>query len=281
MTQPPRNIEARDRWTPKTDVDWNSVYQSLLGWSRTPGWAAIEAEVRARFGGFSQLRTIELGAGLAKISLLVTLKGARPTILDYNAAVLAQTREVWEEIGLKAEFIQANILHLPDFVADRFDLSMSFGTAEHFLGEERQTIFRAHCAVLRPGGLSIIWVPNKWGVYYRIAHGFQVALGRWPKDLVEVPFTRSELIARAREAGFRNTRVIGGDTLSSDFRTFIWGNARAAIRRLTGRRGRDRGPVSSPTREDWERLRGFEAKHVRASYLGDRFSYPFVLFGTR
>jgi SAM-dependent methyltransferase len=171
--------------------------------ARTPRWRAQERLVRQRFGGFEDLEVVELGAGRGLNALLYAGRGARVTLVDLSTFVLAQAGELFERAGVSApELVEGDVFDLPELVRDRFDVSMSFGLAEHFLGERRLAVVAAHLQALRPGGLAFLGVPNRYAPAYRLWMAALKARGTWPLG-TEEPFSARELAALARAAGGR------------------------------------------------------------------------------
>src|SRR2546427_133359 len=83
---------------------------------------------------------------------------------------------------------EAHLFELPDDLRNAFDLSMSYGLCEHFLGERRRGVVAAHLEVLRPGGLALLGVPNRFSPVYRLWMKALTARGSWPLG-TEVPFS--------------------------------------------------------------------------------------------
>ncbi len=71
------------------------------------------------------------------------------------------------------------MLNLTENMINRYDLSMSFGLSEHFKGNHRVLINKAHFDVLRPDGIALISVPNKNNPPYRIFKFIAERTGRW------------------------------------------------------------------------------------------------------
>jgi SAM-dependent methyltransferase len=170
--------------------------------ARTPRWRAQERLVRARFGGFDGLDVVELGAGRGLNALLYGQRGARVTLVDLSTFVLEQAGELFGRLGVEAELVEGDVFDLPELVRDRFDVSMSFGLAEHFLGERRRQVVAAHLEALRPRGLALLGVPNRYAPAYRLWMAALKARGTWPLG-TEEPFSAGELAALARDAGGR------------------------------------------------------------------------------
>ncbi|MEN6627139.1 MAG: class I SAM-dependent methyltransferase [Candidatus Sumerlaeia bacterium] len=160
------------------------------------------------------LRVIEIGAGVGTCSALLARRGAQVTILDYSAGALARSREFYAGEGLKAEFIEQNALDLPASLIGKFDLAMSFGLTEHFTGEVRKAINKAHFDLVRPGGMAIISVPNALNPPYRMYKWMTELTGKWMFG-EEYPYTRMELARLCRELGVQDYRFVGNSFLGS------------------------------------------------------------------
>ena len=168
--------------------------------ARTPRWRAQEELVGTRFGGFEGLRIVELGAGRGLNGLLYAHRGARVTLVDNLDLPLAQAKRLFDANDADAGLRVADVFDLPDDLRGTFDMSMSFGLCEHFLGERRLAVVRAHLDVLRPGGLALIGVPNRHAPVYRLWTALLMRRGTWPLG-TEVPFSAHELRTLAERAG--------------------------------------------------------------------------------
>ena len=103
----------------------------------TPRWAAQARVIGERFGGFAGLRVIEIGAGRGTNALLYAQHGAAATVLDNSPVALEQARALFAAHGLAVETVEADLFDLPPELLGAYDVSMSFGLCEHFLGERR------------------------------------------------------------------------------------------------------------------------------------------------
>jgi SAM-dependent methyltransferase len=191
----------------ETPTDWDAQWQvepenlgAPAAEAKTPRWRAQEKLVAERFGSFGGLRAIELGAGRGLNGFLFAERGADVTLLDNVPLALEQARTLFGAHGLSFDAAEADLFELPDELRGAFDVSMSYGLCEHFLGERRQAVVRAHLDVLRPGGLALIGVPNRHGVVYRAWKKALTVTGSWPLG-TEEPFTAAELTTLARRAG--------------------------------------------------------------------------------
>lgn len=239
-------------------ADWESVWReepfdpdAPAAEARTPRWQAQERLVNERFGGFEGLKAIELGAGRGLNGLLYAQRGAQATLLDELELPLQQARELMHAYGLEAETVQADVFELPQELHGRFDVSMSFGLCEHFLGDRRRAVVAAHLTPLRSGGVAFIGVPNRLAPVYRLWKGVLTRRGTWPLG-TEEPFTVGELSRLAREAG--------GEPLEPAYGSFAASAVDHGINQLLHKLGRS--PLPLP--------------QVRAPLL-DRLAYELLL----
>lgn len=223
----------------ETPTDWDKQWQAEplnLGApaaeAKTPRWRAQERLVADRFGSFEGVRAIELGAGRGLNGFLFAQRGADVTLLDNVPLALEQARTLFDAHGLSFTAAEADLFQLPDALRGAFDVSMSYGLCEHFLGERRQAVVAAHLEVLRPGGLALIGVPNRHGVVYRVWKKTLTATGSWPLG-TEEPFTAAELTALARRAG--------GEPLAPRFGSFTASVVNHGVNQALFKLGRRRG----------------------------------------
>ena len=179
-------------------------------------WQRIEKIIKAKFGSFSNLNVIEIGAGSGTNSILFAKRGAKVTILDYSKKAIERSKEFFKRNNCQAEFILADALKLPEKLKGKYDISMSFGLAEHFTGKQRKDIIESHLSLLNKNGLAIISVPNKMNLPYRIHKFVMRTLGFW-KFGEEYPYTRREFIRIGKLLNIKNIRFMG-DSLINSFR---------------------------------------------------------------
>ncbi len=202
-------------------ADWNRHWSSdpldpgaPAAEERTPRWRAQERLVRERFGGFECLRVIELGAGRGLNGVLFAKRGARVTLLDISELPLEQARTLFAAQGLEGETVVGDIFDLPAGIRGRFDVSMSYGLCEHFLGARRAKVVAAHLEPLRQGGMALVGVPNRLAPAYRLWKGVLERRGTWTLG-TEEPFSAAELASLAREARGRPLPPIYGSFAAS------------------------------------------------------------------
>ena len=225
-------------------------------------WLRIEAAIRKRFGSFEGLKVLEIGSGVGSVSALFSQRGADVTLLDYSDRALALAEDYYDRNGLKAEFILQDALHIPDTLCGQFDVSMSFGLTEHFLGEDRLAINRAHSDVLRENGLTFILVPNRHNPPYRLCKFASELFGFW-KVGEEYPYSRKELRDISRMIGLSDCFFIG-DSLAGSFN--FWLNPVRILKVL----------LKHKPKYDIQRIR-----RQKGSFMDQYLSYGLCLCGGR
>ena len=232
----------------------------------------MRSEIFNSFSRFSDLKVVELGCGHGKMSLVFSLLGSQTSLLDYNKEQLHCAGALHRFFGLNPELIHGDILNVDGTMTDVFDISMSFGTAEHFWGDERQAVINAHVAVLRKGGLALIWVPNRFGILFHVGRRVRIILRRQRVTVDETPFTRSELYDRATQAGLKNIRIIGAEQLQYDFHHFIF--------KLPYLSRRTYAPVElQPDTVKQDLVHMAMSNNAKVRFAGNYFSYPLLLMG--
>jgi cyclopropane fatty-acyl-phospholipid synthase-like methyltransferase len=201
-------------------------------------WRRMEERICANFGSFKGLEVIEIGAGRGTNGALMARRGAHVSVLDYSEIALASARKFFERNGVNANYILADALNLEDAAtSNRFDVSMSFGLAEHFKSAARHQIVDAHFKVLKPGGMTFISVPNAFNPPYRMYKFVAERTGKWHVG-EEIPFTRGELAKICKKLGYPEFDFFG-DSFADSFR-FI---NPVAIMSKVFRRTRTRPPI--------------------------------------
>jgi hypothetical protein len=211
------------------------------------------------------------------MSILMDILGGKTTLIDYNENALKKARKVHDFFGCKPDLLLENALELPASICGQYDVVMSFGVAEHFLGEQRIEIFHSHRKLAKEHGVVVISAPNALGLCYRLSHGIRKALGKWPRGLPEVPFNRIELKNIALRAGLTDIRISGGNRFLRGFDYFLIGNTKQAIRKYILRK---KGKESRTFSEDnpREKLREIILRNdVSPGFLDNYFSYPLIL----
>lgn len=185
-------------------------------------WKKIEDEALKMCGSFKGLKVVELGSGTGTASMIMSLKGAEATLLDYSEVALERAQKLFKEFKCDAKFFKIDCLKLPDELLSKFDISISLGLAEHFIGIQRRQIFQSHFSVLKDKGISFISVPNKLCLPYRFWKRYLELRHAWVYG-TEVPFTHSELRRLVSDTGFKSCKIVGSSFLNSIDR-FLFSN---------------------------------------------------------
>lgn len=218
-----------------TRAEWNRYWDSKGGGHareidvgrefRSFYWGLLEPGLLARHGTLEGLRTVELGSGSGTISLLLALRGARVTLVDQSAPALDTARALFARHGAHAEFIEADLLAWGGALsAGGFDLSLSLGTGEHFVGEARRAFWEVHRDLLAPGGLAFVSVPNAACPPYRLYAALSQRLGFWEIG-VEVPYSRREVRGILDAMGGVRAIRLAGSPFGNDAAGFLAGGA--------------------------------------------------------
>lgn len=109
------------------------------------------------------LSILEVGGAMGEYLLYLTRRfGYTPHSLDYSRAGNLQTLETFSRAGLTVEVYER------DLFADNsdlplFDIVFSLGFIEHF--DDPAQVVEKHLALLKPGGILLLGVPNYAGIY--------------------------------------------------------------------------------------------------------------------
>jgi SAM-dependent methyltransferase len=232
---------------------------------KTIRWKRIENKVLSMFNEFNGLKVIEIGAGVGTYSALMSRKGAEVSVLDYSKNALDRSSLFFEKLGLKAKMICSNALMIDKDLSGKFDISMSFGLAEHFKGEERKKIIKSHIDLLKDGGIAFVSVPNKINLPYRLWKFVKEKRGTWAVG-EEYPFSRRELNKICNSLRIKNFCFIGNNLYSSVnylyFLNPIW-----IIRKI----------LNIPSSNNQHK----KIKNERGTFLDQYLSYALVLCARR
>lgn len=225
--------------------------------------------------------SIEIGSGLGKMSFFSGLMGLQVHLLDQSERALESAAKLYEFAGCEVQTHHGDALALQMSLHDQFDLSMSLGVNEHFSGKARQAIFDSHFNVLKKQGRTVIAVPNRHCISYRLAMLVWKMTGRWPTGLYEYGFSRSELFERMRQAGFKEVQVFSGTFAGEDFSHFIVGNFEAAFRKLISTKKTKPSPERSIVPQDVSDIRKRLSLQKDVPLFVNHQSYTWVATGVR
>lgn len=149
-------------------------------------------------------RTLEVGAGSARLSRLLVLRGYLTYCLDYSIEALTYARTHYERGEAQGVYVLGRAEHLP-FDDNSFDVVFSTGLLEHF--ENPMPIILEMVRVLKNGGLfySDI-VPKKFSLL-RALDFVRPLLGREWNPLFEMKFSKQDIIRFLKNADLQHIRV--------------------------------------------------------------------------
>jgi len=132
------------------------------------------AERIARAAAVSGMRVLEVGAGSGRDGILLAGRGARVVALDYSLPSLRLIKAQAPEGGTLSVCC-GDAFALP-FADGTFDVVFHQGLLEHF--RNPGDLIAENARVLKPGGLILIDVPQRWHYYTVIKH-ILIALRLW------------------------------------------------------------------------------------------------------
>ena len=135
---------------------------------------------------------LEIGCSWGRWCIAAAQAGYRPVGIDPSLNGVLAARRVTQQLGIDACFAVADGRYLP-FRSGTFDQVFSYSVLQHLSKLDVCEILADISRVLRPGGRSLIQMPNKFGVrclYHQARRGFRATRGfevrYWsPKELEE------------------------------------------------------------------------------------------------
>lgn len=120
-------------------------------------------------------KVLEVGAGTGRDSLELRRDGAEIYILDYVRSSLTIVNQVFQKNQQPVQLILADGTAMP-FPDDAFDVVFHQGLLEHF--RDPLPLLIENIRVLKPGGLLLVDVPQRYHPYTLIKH-MLILLGKW------------------------------------------------------------------------------------------------------
>lgn len=150
-------------------------------------------------------RILEVGAGTGRDSLFMARDGASLFMLDYSMNSLRIIRAAIPK-GEAMHAVGGDAFTLP-FRESTFDVVFHQGLLEHFREPAATNLLRENIRVLRPGGLLVVDVPQRWHVYTVIKHAL-IAANAWFAGW-EREFSTPELRKILQDLGLRVVDAYG------------------------------------------------------------------------
>jgi 2-polyprenyl-3-methyl-5-hydroxy-6-metoxy-1,4-benzoquinol methylase len=286
-------------WDPQnSDITKTKMDERIKDFTSYLGWQHTVRLITKMGIPFNKLKIAEVGCGTGTFSLIFGLLGASVTLIDFNQKVLERAKKIYSFYDCKTEVIKANCLDIPPKeIAGTFDLVVSAGLAEHFIGKDRVKCIQYHKYLLKDGGVAFINVPNKLSPFYQWIRFFRKVTGTWEID-IEIPFSYIELNKIAKAIGFDSFYIKGNAPLKRDLVDYSRGFISAVIDVFPDVLGRSIRKWKSDkiahkkslqsTQEDMIKYCIDKAKEINNKtdgksmhFLTDRFSAGVILFSIK
>jgi len=206
---------------------WDKIWSSTNNDEDFWYWVRRENNgVRARkiisyiekyLGDVRELKAIEIGSGAGVYSLILAKRGACVTLLDYSKEAFLLAKRYFDCLGLRASFVFEDALNLKAQLREEFDVAASFGTVEHFAYPQRFLIAKVHLDLVKPGGIVIISVPNRYFVPEEMLKWYFQKKGKWLLGYAK-SFTKDELLQIGKKLGLENIEIRGSAFICDLFR---------------------------------------------------------------
>lgn len=123
-----------------------------------------------------EMRVLEIGCAPGKVLAWVAkVLKAQVSGVDYSVCGIKSAKELFDELGISGDLRCEDIFET-SFEEGSFDRVISCGVIEHFTNPK--PLVDIHVRLLKPGGKSVIIIPNYGGLYRRLQQYFD------PENLV-------------------------------------------------------------------------------------------------
>lgn len=180
-------------WEGNESLDLESIRKNIEITKKSKLWKQYSEIVQEKLGGWKNVKAVEIGSGMGWHNFVAATEGAEVTFLDYSQPALDLARKRAEAFSLNAFYIFGDAFEILKESDRKYNLSWSFGTAEHFKGEKRQQFFQLHFDFIVPGGVTIISSPYKYGLNYRLWKHYANKYDEWTFGL-EIPYSKAEFL---------------------------------------------------------------------------------------
>ncbi len=178
---------------PTRDEVWDRFWGGREVSEIYPAVTDLLYEIRRVLPDPAGKRILEVGAGTGREGHALARNGGTVVLLDISREALFLSRSISREPA----FLRANALQTP-FPDNTFDLVYHQGLLEHFA--DPLPLLRENFRILKPGGILLVDVPQKYHVYTLLKHAL-MAMGKWFAGW-ETEFSYRELRAVVEAAGF-------------------------------------------------------------------------------
>lgn len=120
---------------------------------------------------------LEIGAGTGRDSFSLVSDGAFVTQLDYAENSLRILKRLSDEKRIPVRIVGGDTFALP-FRDGSFDIVFHQGLLEHFRKPVAELLLRENIRILKPGGLLLVDVPQRYHSYTLVKH-LLIAVDKW------------------------------------------------------------------------------------------------------
>jgi 2-polyprenyl-3-methyl-5-hydroxy-6-metoxy-1,4-benzoquinol methylase len=116
------------------------------------------------------MSVLEVGCAPGKsLAWVAKVLGARVAGIDYSERGIEVATELLDALGVEAD-LRCEDVFATTFAPGGFDLVYSVGLVEHF--DEPARVIESHVRLTKPGGSTLVLVPNYGGIYGRLQRYF-------------------------------------------------------------------------------------------------------------
>lgn len=171
---------------------WDAFWSGKQAEDIYPAVSDLRKEILRVVPDPLEKRILEVGAGTGREGHALAQLGAHVTLLDISMEALQLTRR----ISSKVHFVRGNATCTP-FADNSFDFVYHQGLMEHF--HEAMPLLLENRRILRPGGLLLVDVPQRFHWYTALKHLLMLT-GQWFAGW-ETEYSPGELERLVRQAG--------------------------------------------------------------------------------
>jgi len=142
-------------------------------------------------------KILEIGAGSGRDSLQLAHENAMVYVLDYSPQALQIIKKLKGRNDNQVHLIQADAFQIP-MPDETLDIVFHQGLMEHF--KNPLPLLNEHFRVLKPGGLLLVDVPQRYHIYTLIKH-FLIFFNKWFAGW-ETEFSIKQLKKLVIQSGF-------------------------------------------------------------------------------
>lgn len=153
---------------------------------------------------------LEAGCGAGEQSLALAKSGKyRISLLDFSSEALEQARQVFNDVGIKAEFLHQDISRPGK---PEYDLVFNAGVLEHYDFGQQVELLKGMAS--RSKRFVLVLVPNFQNYWYWIWRVHKTGRGEWPFGK-EIPALQLEKIFKAADLEFLGNTSLGSSWTES------------------------------------------------------------------